>query len=72
MAIYSAEHRRLIQMFEPDRHQEYSEVLASLGRFMEKEILPVSPKLVRGEISIKGPRKALYEHGMPQMPIPKE
>lgn len=72
MAIYNAELGRLMQMFEPDRHREYSEVLGSLGAFMEKELLPLSPKLDTGEVSIQGPRKALFEQGMPQMPFPTE
>ena len=70
MAIFSAEHQRLLQMFDPTGHQEHSEVLSSLGSFMEKEILPVSPRLDSGEASIGGPRKALLEHGMSQIPFP--
>ena len=31
MSIYSTEHRRIMEMFEPAHHQEYSEVLSSLG-----------------------------------------
>ena len=70
MAIYTSEHRFLMEMLEPGRHQEYSEVLSSLGGFMEKEILPLSPKLDTGAASIKGPRKALFEQGMSQIPFP--
>lgn len=72
MAIFSAEHRRLVQMFHPERHQEYSEVLSSLGAFMEKEILPVSPKLDTGEASIEKPRSALFDQGMGLIPFPQE
>ena len=72
MAIYSAEHRRLMEMLHPDHHLEYSEVLASLGGFMEKEILPLSPKLDIGEASIAKPRKALFEQGMTLIPFPAE
>ena len=72
LAIYSAEHRRLMQMFEPAHHREYSEVLGSLGAFMEKEILPVSPKLDAGQASIQGPRNALFAQGMAQIPFPAE
>lgn len=59
-----------MQMFEPARHQEYSEILSSLGGFMEKEILPVSSKLDSGAVSITGPRKALFEQGMSRIPFP--
>ena len=72
MAIYSAEHRRLMEMFFPTHHQEYSDVLASLGEFMEKEILPISPKLDTGEAKIAEPRKALLEQGMCQIPFPEK
>jgi alkylation response protein AidB-like acyl-CoA dehydrogenase len=59
-----------MEMFEPARHQEYSDILSSLGGFMEKQILPVSSKLDSGAASIKGPRKALFEQGMSQIPFP--
>ena len=72
MAIYSAEHRRLMEMFEPSGHQVYSEVLSSLGAFMEKEVLPLSPKLDTGEAPISKPRKALFQQGMAQIPFPAE
>jgi alkylation response protein AidB-like acyl-CoA dehydrogenase len=61
-----------MEMFHPAGHQEYSEVLASLGAFMEKEILPVSPKIDQGEVKIAGPRKALLAQGMCQIPFPEE
>lgn len=72
MAIYSAEHRRLMEIFYPDKHQEYSEVLGSLGEFMEKELLPLSPKIDLGEAKIAGPRKALLSQGMCRIPFPEE
>ena len=61
-----------MEMFEPARHQECSELLSSLAGFMEKEILPVSSKLDSGALSIEGPRKALFEQGMSQIPFPAE
>jgi alkylation response protein AidB-like acyl-CoA dehydrogenase len=70
MAIYTPEHRRLMEMFEPAHHQEFSDILSSLGGFMEKQILPISSKLDGGAVSIKGPRKALFEQGMSQIPFP--
>jgi alkylation response protein AidB-like acyl-CoA dehydrogenase len=61
-----------MEMFYPSGHQEYSEVLSSLGAFMEKEILPISPKLDTGEVNIAGPRKALFEQGICRIPFPEE
>ena len=72
MAIYSAEHRRLMEMHYPSGHQAYSEVLSSLGQFMEKEILPISAKLDTGEAKLAGPRKALLGQGFSQIPFPEE
>jgi len=72
LAIYSAEHRRLMGIFYPSGHQQYSEVLSSLGTFMEEQILPISPKLDLGEAKIAGPRKALFEQGMCRIPFPEE
>jgi alkylation response protein AidB-like acyl-CoA dehydrogenase len=72
LAIYSAEHRRLMATFYPDHHQEYSEVLASLGAFMEKELLPISPRIDTGEAKMAGPRKALLKQGMCQIAFAEE
>ena len=59
-------------MLHPERHQEYSEVLSSLGEFMERVILPVSPKLDSGAASIAEPRRALFEQGMGLIAFPTE
>lgn len=72
MPIFNAEHRRLMQILHPLKHEEYSDVLSSLGEFMEKRILPLSPKFDTGEQSIKKPRKELLEHGFCQIPFPPE
>jgi len=72
LATYSAEQRRLMETFYPDHHEEYSEVLSSLGTFMEKELLPISPKIDTGEVKIAGPRKALLKQGMCQIAFPEE
>jgi len=72
LAIYSAEHKRLMETFFPDHHQEYSEVLSSLGAFMEKELLPLSPKIDTGEVKMAGPRNALLRQGMCQIAFPEK
>ena len=72
MPIYSAEQRRLLEMLHPGGHQQHSEVLSALGAFMEKEILPISPRIDAGDASIAGPRKKLLEHGMCRIPFPQE
>ena len=72
MAIYSAEHRRLMETFYPGHHQEYSEVLSSLGTFMEKELLPISPKIDTGEAKMAAARKALLKQGMCQIPFQEQ
>jgi butyryl-CoA dehydrogenase len=72
MAIYSADHRLIMEMFQPHGHEEYSELLSSIGAFMEREVLPLSPKLDSGEAQIKGPRKALFDQGMGRISFPQE
>ena len=57
-------------MLHPAKHQEYSDVLASLGSFMETELLPLSAKLDSGEEKIDGPRSALFAQGMSLIPFP--
>ena len=72
MAIFGADHRRLMEMFHPAEHKEYSDVLSSLGKFLEKQVLPLSPRLDTGEAKLAGPRKALFENGMCRIPFPEE
>ncbi len=64
MSLYTPEHRQLMQLFHPAKHQEYSELLSSLGSFMEKEVLPLSPGLDSGDVSMAEPRRALFSQGM--------
>ncbi len=56
----------------PKEHEEYSEVLGSLGRFMEKKLLPNSSKFDAGEMKIDGPRQELLEQGICQVSAPTE
>ena len=72
MQLYTSEHRRLMRMFEPEGHKEYSEVLSALGGFMEKKLLPASPKLDTGETTIDGPRSELFSQGICRIPFPEE
>jgi acyl-CoA dehydrogenase len=72
MPIFREEHRMLMEMFHPTNHREHSEVLASLGSFMEKRILPASAKLDSGEASIREPRKELISQGICQIAFPAE
>jgi alkylation response protein AidB-like acyl-CoA dehydrogenase len=72
LTIFTAEHRQLMQMLHPGRHQEYSDVLTSLGSFMEKELLPLSPKLDSGDEPIDRPRSALFAQGMSLIPFPAQ
>jgi len=61
-----------MEIFHPSESQQYSELLSSLGSFMEKEILPASPRIDTGETKIAGLRKKLLEQGMCQIPFPEE
>ena len=70
LPLFSAEHRVLLKTLYPSTHDEYSEVLASLGKFMEKEIMPHSPKFDLGQEPIGPSRKRLLENGMCQIPFP--
>ncbi|HZW84871.1 MAG TPA: acyl-CoA dehydrogenase family protein, partial [Nitrososphaerales archaeon] len=72
MTLFTAEHRRLMQVFFPLAHEECSELLGSLGSFLEKRLLPLSPKLDAGEASIEGPRAELMAQGMCRIPFPEE
>jgi alkylation response protein AidB-like acyl-CoA dehydrogenase len=61
-----------MEMFSPSAHQEYSEVLSSLGSFMEKKVLPTSAKLDSGEASIREPREELFRQGISQIAFPTQ
>ena len=72
MPIYNSEHRRLMQILHPANHEEYSEILSALGEFMEKKVLPLSPKFDAEELSIGESRKELLGQGLCQIPFPQE
>ena len=72
MPIFNSEHRRLMQILHPSKHEEYSEILSSLGGFMEKKIMPLSPKFDTEELSIGQTRKELLGQGLCQIPFPAE
>jgi alkylation response protein AidB-like acyl-CoA dehydrogenase len=61
-----------MQILHPSNHEEYSEMLSSLGEFMEKKIVPSSPKFDTEELSIRQPRKELLGQGLCQIPFPTE
>lgn len=61
-----------MEMLHPAHHLEYSEVLSSLGGFLERDVLPISSKLDSGEASIAKPRKALFDQGMGGIAFPTE
>ncbi len=72
MPLYGEEHRQLVRMLHPSRHEEYSEVLASLARFMEARLVPLSPSFDTGEGQIGPTRKALLEQGLCQISASQE
>ena len=61
-----------MQILHPSDHEQYSEILSSLGEFMEKKILPLSPKFDAEELSIAKSRKELLGQGLCQIPFPSE
>ncbi|MGD0478094.1 MAG: acyl-CoA dehydrogenase family protein [Nitrososphaerales archaeon] len=72
LPLFSAEHKVLLETFYPSNHNEYSEILTSLGGFMEKEIMPLSPKFDAGQEPIGPSRRRLLENGICQIPFPPE
>jgi len=72
LPLFNAEHKVLLETFYPSNHDEYSEILTFLGGFMEKEIMPLSPKFDLGQESIGPSRKRLLENGFCQIPYPPE
>jgi butyryl-CoA dehydrogenase len=72
LTIYTTEHRRLMRMFHPSGAEEYSEVLGSLGAYMEEKLMPISAKLDSGEASIDEPRAGLLEQGICRIPFPSD
>jgi alkylation response protein AidB-like acyl-CoA dehydrogenase len=72
LPLFSAEHKVLLETFYPSKHGDYAEILASLGGFMEKEIMPLSPKFDLGQEPIGPSRRRLLENGFCQIPFPPE
>jgi alkylation response protein AidB-like acyl-CoA dehydrogenase len=72
LPLFSAEHRFLLKSFYPSAHEEYSELLGSLGAFMEKELAPMSEKFDAGREAIAPYRRKLLEGGFCQIPFPEK
>lgn len=71
MALFRSEHKRLLEFNYPGR-ADYDDVLSALGNFLEKKVLPDSPKFDAMTEKSQHARKALFEHGICQIPYPRE
>lgn len=71
MALFNAEHKRILEIFHPDQHEEYVELLMALGRFMDERIVPLSPKFDLHEARIAPARRELLGNGICRIPYPK-
>ncbi len=72
MPLYSSEHRRLTEFYHPEKHEEFSGLLSSLGEYMEKELSPLSPRFDTGEAKMGPARKGLLGQGICQISVPAE
>ena len=72
MPLYSREHRQLMEFYHPEKHEEYSGLLSALGEFMEKRVMPLSPKFDTGEAKMAPVRKELLGQGMCQISAPAQ
>src|SRR3989442_2561939 len=70
LPLFKPERRQLLKMLHPAREEEVSEVLSSLATFMEKKILPLSPKFDSLAEKITSARKSLLENGICHIPYP--
>jgi butyryl-CoA dehydrogenase len=58
-------------MFHPDREAEFTELLSSLGQFMDSNVLPLSPKFDTYAEKHSVTRKALLSNGICRIPYPE-
>ncbi|MDV3277342.1 MAG: acyl-CoA dehydrogenase family protein [Nitrososphaerales archaeon] len=71
MALFRLEHKQLLEFNYPGR-ADYRDILSSLGTFLERKILPNSPKFDAKTEEAQPARKALFENGICQIPYPRE
>jgi alkylation response protein AidB-like acyl-CoA dehydrogenase len=71
LALFGTEHKQLLDLNYPN-HADYATVLSSLGGFLDKTILPKSPRFDLHQEDSLPYRKALFEHGICQIPYPEE
>ncbi len=71
MALFTAEHRQILSS-NYAQHEEYAELLSTLGRFLEDKVLPLSAKFDEHAASIVEARKGLLGNGICQIAYPKE
>src|SRR5215467_11308962 len=71
MVLFDEDQRFLLSVNYPG-HDEYSEVLASLGSFLEEKVLPQAPGLDEGTLAMSTVRRSAMEQGLCQIPFPAE
>jgi len=71
LSLLNPEHVQLLKIFYPDRAPELEEVLSSLGSFMEKKILPSSPRFDSLAEKINSRRSELLGNGVCRIPYPR-
>jgi len=71
LTLFRDEHRLLLRSNYPS-HEELSELLSSLGRLMEEQVVPTSLQVDSGASKIDAARRAVLENGICQIPYPKE
>jgi alkylation response protein AidB-like acyl-CoA dehydrogenase len=70
LVLFKAEHKRLLEIFHPALHAEYSELLSALGKFLDKKVAPISAKVDSHEAKIGTIRRELLDNGICQIPYP--
>lgn len=72
MGFYTEEQAKVLSVLFPEKKQEYNELLASFGEFVEKEILPTAEKIDSEGIFPKENMDKIFSQGFTNIPYPEE
>jgi len=70
LPLLKVEHRQLLKILHPTRSVELQEILSGLGKFLEENVLPFSPRFDSRDEEISDTRRKLLENGICQIPYP--
>ena len=72
VGLFSDEQGKILRMMFPQNFEEYSEILAAFGEFVEKEILPTAEAIDKNSTFPKENMDKIFRQGFTNIPYPEK